>query len=76
MFNFFAQIFGYVLNFLYNIVNNYGVAMLLFTIIIKLAMLPLSIKQQKTMKNSAKMQEAIQIQKRPSKTKRSNNETI
>ena len=61
MFNFFAIIFGYVLNFLYNIINNYGIAMILFTIIIKLAMLPLSIKQQKTMKKSAKMQEELKI---------------
>ena len=45
MFNFFAGIFGYVLNFLYNLVNNYGIAMILFTILIKLAMLPISIKQ-------------------------------
>lgn len=59
MFNFFAQIFGYVLNFLYNLVNNYGIAMILFTVIIKLLMLPLSIKQQKTMQASSKMQEEI-----------------
>ncbi len=59
MFNFFAGIFGYVLNFLYNIVNNYGIAMILFTIIIKLLMLPLSIKQQKTMKNSVALQEEM-----------------
>ena len=61
MFNFFAQIFGYVLSFLYNIVNNYGIAMILFTIIIKLVMLPFSIKQQKSMKKSAKAQEKMKI---------------
>ena len=55
----FAVLFGYVLNFLYNLVNNYGLAIILFTIIIKLIMLPISIKQQKTMKKSAKLQEKI-----------------
>lgn len=63
MISFFANIFGYLLNFLYNIVNNYGIAIILFSIIIKIIMIPLSIKQQKTMKKSAKMQEEMkQIQ--------------
>ena len=61
MFNFFASIFGYILNFIYNIVSNYGLAMILFTILIKLCMLTLSIKQQKTMKKSEKMQEKLKI---------------
>ena len=34
MFEFFAKIFGYVLNFIYNYVNNYGLAILIFTIIL------------------------------------------
>ena len=63
MISFFARIFGYLLNFLYNIVNNYGVAIILFSIIIKILMIPLSIKQQKTMKKNAKLQtEMKQIQ--------------
>ena len=56
IFNFFADIFGYALNFIYNIVDNYGVALIIFTILLKLLMLPMSIKQQKTMKKSAKIQ--------------------
>lgn len=56
MFKFFANIFGYVLNFIYGIVNNYGIAIILFTIFLKLIMLPISIKQQKTMKKSTKIQ--------------------
>ena len=54
--DFLANIFGYLLNFTYQIVNNYGIAMIIFTIILKLIMLPISIKQQKTLKKSAKMQ--------------------
>lgn len=61
MFEFFASIFGYLLAFLYNIVNNYGIAIILFTLIIKLLLLPLSIKQQKTMRKSAKLQEKMKV---------------
>lgn len=61
MFSFFANIFGYLLNFIYNFVNNYGLAMILFTLVIKIAMLPLSIKQQKMLKKSSKLQEKMKV---------------
>lgn len=61
MFQFFANIFGYILNIINNFVGNYGLAIILFTVLIKLLMLPLSIKQQKTMKKSAKLQEQMKI---------------
>ena len=61
MFEFFANIFGYLLELLYNLVNNYGIAIILFTIVIKLILLPLSIKQQSTMKKSAKIQEKLKV---------------
>ena len=56
MISFFANLFGYVLNFLYQFIQNYGIAIILFSIVLKLVMLPISIKQQKTMKKSAKIQ--------------------
>ena len=56
MIAFFARIFGFVLNFIYEIVQNYGWAIIIFSILIKLAMIPISIKQQKTMKKSVKIQ--------------------
>lgn len=59
MFKFFANIFGYVLNFIYGIIGNYGLAIIIFTILLKLIMLPISIKQQKTMKKSAKLQSQV-----------------
>ena len=59
MFQFFANIFGYLLQFLYGLVNNYGLAIILFTITVKLILLPLSIKQQKTMKKSSELQEKM-----------------
>lgn len=61
MFQFFANMFGYLLQILYTIVNNYGLAIILFTVIIKLLLLPLSIKQQRTMKKSAELQEKVKV---------------
>lgn len=61
MFQFFANIFGYVLDIINNIVGNYGIAILLFTLLIKLLMIPLSIKQQRMMKKSSKIQEQMKI---------------
>ena len=59
MIDFIANTFGYVLNLLYNLLNNYGLAIILFTILIKIILLPISIKQQRTMKKSAKLQEQM-----------------
>ena len=59
MIAFFANIFGYVLNFIYNLVKNYGLAIIIFSILIKLLMIPISIKQQKTMKKSTKIQKKM-----------------
>ena len=56
---FIANLFGYVLNFLYNWVHNYGWAMILFSVLLQLILLPLSIKQQKSMKKSAKIQQEM-----------------
>ncbi len=56
MFEFFAGIFGYLLNYIYSFVNNYGIAIIIFSILLKIVMLPISIKQQRTMKKSAKLQ--------------------
>jgi len=50
------QVLGYPLGWimwaLYNVVRNYGIALFIFTILIKLVLFPLSLKQQKS---SAKM---------------------
>ena len=61
MFNFFADIFGYILNWIYLLVKNYGLAIIIFSVLIKLVMLPLSIKQQKTLKKNEKLQKEMQI---------------
>lgn len=51
-----CNIFGYLLNFIYSFVKNYGLALIIFSIIVKIIMLPISIKQQKTLKKSGKIQ--------------------
>lgn len=51
-----SNILGYLLNYIYLFINNYGVAIIIFSILIKIILLPLSVKQQKTMKKSAKLQ--------------------
>lgn len=64
-FNFFGSIFGYVLWGFYLLIPNYGVAIILFTIVFKLLLFPFSIKQQRSMAASGKIQVKIQnLQKR------------
>ena len=63
MLSFFANIFGYVLKLLYSVVGNYGWAIILFSVLVKAIMIPISIKQQRTMKKNQKIQEEVkQIQ--------------
>ena len=54
-----ANVFGYVLNFLYNWLQNYGFAIILFTILLKVIMLPITIKQQRAMKKTQELQNEI-----------------
>ena len=56
MFAFISNIFGYLLNFLYNLVNNYGIAIILFSILLRIILLPITIKQQKSMQKTNKIQ--------------------
>lgn len=41
--------FGYLLDFLYQFTNNYGVALILFSLLVKLILLPVSAKSKKSM---------------------------
>ena len=61
MFNFFANIFGYLLQLVYHLVYNYGLAIISFTVVIKILLLPLSIKQQRSMKKSAELNEKMKV---------------
>lgn len=55
IFNFFGSILGYLLWWLYVLVKNYGVAIILFTVIIKLLLFPFSVKQQRSMAATGKL---------------------
>ena len=57
IFNFFGSILGYILWFFYYIVGNYGVAIILFTILFKVILFPLSVKQQKSMAVTSRIAE-------------------
>ena len=60
-----SNLFGYLLNWLYQLFNNYGVAIIVFSVIFRIILIPITIKQQKTMKKSAEVQEKVkEIQKK------------
>lgn len=44
-----AKLLGGLLKLIYDIVSNYGVAIVIFTVIVRVILLPLNIKQQKSM---------------------------
>lgn len=48
--------FGFMLNVIYGVFENYGIAIILLTIIIKLLVLPLTLKQQKSMTKMQRIQ--------------------
>ena len=54
-----ANLFGYLLNFLYNIFNNYGIAIIIFSVILRIILIPVTISQQKSIKKNEKMQEKM-----------------
>ncbi len=60
IFNAIGSLFGYLLWFFYVIFKNYGVAIILFTIVVKVVLFPLSIRQQKSMAKTARMSQKQQ----------------
>ena len=46
---FLSFLFGPLMRIMYNFIGNYGLTMVLFTVLIRLVTLPLAIKQQKSM---------------------------
>lgn len=73
-----SSLFGYVLNFLYNLVNNYGIAIILFTILLRVILIPITIIQQKSTKANTRMQEKMREIERKYKNnpEKLNQETI
>ena len=56
IFGFFGSILGYLLWALFYVFQNFGVSIIFFTIIIKLILFPFSVKQQKSMAKTSRMQ--------------------
>ena len=53
---FIAVPLGYILGFIYDFVNNYGWSLVIFTVLVKLLILPLTLKQQKSMTKMQQIQ--------------------
>ncbi len=49
-------IFGYVLEFFYNFTNNYGLALILFSLAVKVILFPASAKSKKSMMKTSRLQ--------------------
>lgn len=50
-----SKLLGHIIKFIYDLVPNYGWAIIIFTIIVRLILLPLNIKQQKSMMRMQKV---------------------
>ncbi len=55
-FNIFGSLFGYLLWAAYYLINNFGIAIIIFTLVFKIVLFPSSVKQQKSMAANAKLQ--------------------
>jgi YidC/Oxa1 family membrane protein insertase len=67
--------FGYLLRYIYNFVNNYGLSIVIFTFVVKLLMLPLTLKQTKSMKEMQELNPKLkELQKKYAKDKQKLNE--
>lgn len=56
IFNLVGSLFGYILWGAFYVVRNFGIAIILFTLAVKLILLPFSIKQQRSMAANARFQ--------------------
>lgn len=73
----FAQIFGYLLGLIYTIVNDYGIAIILFTLITKLLLMPFTIKQMRSSKAMAVIQPKMkEIQEKYKDNKEKQNQML
>ena len=69
--------FGWLLGFLYEILNNYGLAMIVFAILVQLVLLPITMKSKKSMMKMSRLQPRIQeIQRKYANDQQKQNEAI
>ena len=62
--NFIYELFGKLLYGVYVVVKNYGLSIVLFTIIIKIILLPLTLKQTNSMKKMQEIQPKLEEHKK------------
>ena len=69
--------FGWLLGVLYNLTSNYGVAMILFALIVQLVLMPINAKSKKGMMKMSRMQPKIQeIQQKYAHDQQKQNEAM
>ena len=74
---FIAKPIGYLLAFIYRLVGNYGISLILLTVIVKLVLYPLYAKQIKSTANMSEMSEkSKEIQRRYANDKEKQNEEM
>ena len=55
-----ATPFGYIMRFMYDIIGNYGLCIILFSLLVKIITSPLMYKQKKSMLATQRLQPKIQ----------------
>ena len=69
--------FGWLLGILYDLTNNYGLAMIIFAVIVQAVLLPINAKSKKSMMKMSRLQPRIQeIQKKYANDQQKQNEAI
>ena len=69
--------FGYLLDYLYQFTANYGVALILFSVLVQLVLLPISAKSKKSMMKMTRLQPRInEIQKKYANDQQKQQEAI
>ena len=69
--------FGYLLDWLYQFTNNYGLALILFAVAVQLVLLPITAKSKKSMMKMSRLQPRIQeIQKKYENDQKKQQEAI
>ena len=69
--------FGYLLDYLYQFTSNYGVSLILFSILVQLVLLPISAKSKKSMMKMTRLQPRInEIQKKYANDQQKQQEAI
>lgn len=77
LFGLIATPFGYVMRFMYEFIGNYGVCIILFSLLVKIVTSPLTLKQKRSMQATQRLQPKIQaIQKKYYNDKQRMNEEL